>query len=180
MHDLRLARCIHPPKVTMMAAAALLSSASLSSLLEPFAGCQGGTLAGCPSVANTSVRWIDQYLDHFDWAPPLGHANNTYRQRYFTHTAWWKPGGPILFYFGNEDNVELYVNHTGLMWEAARPLGAALVFAEHRYYGQSKPFAPGTPGCMVRRPPQTHPAARTHLLTSLSLSLVCVPLRSVT
>ena len=80
----------------------------------------------------------------------------------------------LLFYFGNEDNVELYVNHTGLMWEAARPLGAALVFAEHRYYGQSKPFAPGTPGCMVRRPPQTHPAAHTDLLTSLSLSYACL------
>lgn len=42
--------------------------------------------------------------------------------------------GPIFFYFGNEDNVELYVNHTGLMWESAEEFGAALVFAEHRFY----------------------------------------------
>ena len=177
-----------------MAAAVLLCSATLSSLLEPFAGCQGGTLAGCPSVANTTLRWIDQYLDHFDWSPTLARGNNTYRQRYFTHRSWWRPGGPILFYFGNEDNVELYVNHTGLMWEAARPLGAALVFAEHRYYGQSKPFAAGTPGCMVRRAwcrarpalvcaPTAHAPSRARPLTSpgrLSLSRARAPLRSAT
>ena len=29
------------------------------------------------------------------------------------------PNPPVFFYFGNEDNVELYVEHTGLMWESA-------------------------------------------------------------
>jgi len=47
---------------------------------------------------------------------------------------------------GNEADVELYVNHTGLMWETAEACRALLVFAEHRYYGQSKPrFADGAP-----------------------------------
>jgi len=41
---------------------------------------------------------------------------------------------------GNEADVELYVDHTGLMWENAQRFGAALVFAEHRYYGLSKVF----------------------------------------
>lgn len=54
---------------------------------------------------------------------------------------------PVFFYFGNEDHVELYIEHTGIMWETAPAMGAALVFLEHRYYGQSLPFPPGTPGC---------------------------------
>ena len=45
----------------------------------------------------------------------------------------------MLFYTGNEANVELYLNATGIVWESAERFGAALVFAEHRYYGQSRP-----------------------------------------
>ena len=59
---------------------------------------------------------------------------STFKQRYFVNDDWWKPGSPIFFYFGNEDNVELYVNHTGLMWESAPDFHAMLVFAEHRYW----------------------------------------------
>jgi Serine carboxypeptidase S28 len=36
--------------------------------------------------------------------------------------------------------VQLYLNATGLMWENAEQFGAMLVFAEHRYYGESSPF----------------------------------------
>jgi lysosomal Pro-X carboxypeptidase len=45
------------------------------------------------------------------------------------------------FYPGNEANVELYLNATGIMWESAEQLGAVIVFAEHRYYGKSRPAA---------------------------------------
>ena len=61
----------------------------------------------------------------------------TFDQRVFVSDARFKRGGPILFYFGNEADVELYVNNTGLMWENARALRAKLVFAEHRFYGES-------------------------------------------
>ena len=56
-----------------------------------------------------------------------------YKQHHLLLSRLQVPG-PIFFYFGNEDNVELYVNHTGLMWESAEEFGAALVFAEHRFY----------------------------------------------
>jgi lysosomal Pro-X carboxypeptidase len=36
--------------------------------------------------------------------------------------------------------VLLYLNATGLMWENAEHFGAMLIFAEHRYYGESLPF----------------------------------------
>ena len=40
---------------------------------------------------------------------------------------------------GNEADVTLYLNNTGLMWELAPKHNALLIFAEHRYYGQSRP-----------------------------------------
>lgn len=40
--------------------------------------------------------------------------------------------------------VLLYVNATGLMWENAKEFGAMLIFAEHRYYGESLPFGADT------------------------------------
>jgi lysosomal Pro-X carboxypeptidase len=70
-----------------------------------------------------------------------------WKQRYFVcDGSWQKPskdgaeGGPIFFYCGNEAPVELYLNATGFMYESAPFFGALLVFAEHRYYGQSLPF----------------------------------------
>lgn len=120
----------------------------VGSFSKPFPGCVGGTLEGCPGTANCTVDFIEQNIDHFNWAPPLGGKVTTYKQRYFTNKQWWRPGGPIFFYLGNEDNVELYVNHTGLMWEHAAEFNALMVFAEHRYYGKSLPFSSGTKGCM--------------------------------
>ena len=57
----------------------------------------------------------------------------TFKQRYFVcDDQWAGPGSPIFFYFGNEADVTLYLNATGLMWQSAPEFGAALVFAEHR------------------------------------------------
>ncbi|OQR82522.1 lysosomal Pro-X carboxypeptidase [Achlya hypogyna] len=89
--------------------------------------------------ARCSQHVFVQRLDHFQA------ANGTYEQRYFVCQEYWtNRDGPIFFYTGNEANVELYLNHTGLMWESASAFNAMLVFAEHRYFGASMP--PQAPG----------------------------------
>lgn len=101
-------------------------------------------------------RFRDAPLDHFS----RGASEKTYRQRYFFCPKFWERGGgeslaaggssvddgdaaptTVFFYTGNEADVELYLNATGLMWENARRFNAVLVFAEHRYYGKSRPNA---------------------------------------
>ena len=51
----------------------------------------------------------------------------TFEERVFVNADHWTGGGgPIFFYAGNEDDVTLYVNATGLMWEHAAEFGALL------------------------------------------------------
>lgn len=93
--------------------------------------------AGRPGVPNTTLHWQERYLDNFDYA-----ERRTFRQRVFTYEGFWSkaPTAPILFYCGNEASVELYINATGLMWESGASMNALLVFAEHRYYGETLPL----------------------------------------
>ncbi|CAN0239984.1 unnamed protein product, partial [Hapterophycus canaliculatus] len=50
------------------------------------------------------------------------------------------PASPPYLQTGNEADVSLYLGATGLMWENAADFRALLVFAEHRFYGESLPF----------------------------------------
>jgi lysosomal Pro-X carboxypeptidase len=85
-------------------------------------------------VREARWEWFENRVDHF----AAGGFEERFAQRYVVHDRFWrKPDGPILFYTGNEADVGLYVNATGLMWEHAEELGAVLIFAEHRYYGAS-------------------------------------------
>lgn len=93
-----------------------------------------GTKDAPGMVVNCTELYFNQEMDHF--APSPG----TYEQRYFINDDYYRPGGPMFFYLGNEADVTLYVNATGLMWENAKEFGALIVFAEHRYYGRSQLF----------------------------------------
>jgi lysosomal Pro-X carboxypeptidase len=108
--------------------------------------------ANCKSRSSQCKQhWFKQNIDHFGWGK-LPVDKTSFGQRYFIcypqGEKTYTKNSTIFFYFGNEDNVELYVNHTGLMWENAEEFGAVLVFAEHRYYGQSTPFPSGTTRCL--------------------------------
>lgn len=61
--------------------------------------------------------------------------------RYLYNDSYVKNAkSPILFYTGNEGDIELFAQNTGFMWDIAPDLDGMLVFAEHRYYGKSLPF----------------------------------------
>ena len=94
-----------------------------------------------PGVNNCTVQWFTQYSDHFSW------STATFQQRYFVYDKFYVAGGPILFYTGNEADVEVFVNCTGLMWDNGPVLNALLVFAEHRFFGKSLPCAGGFEEC---------------------------------
>ena len=97
--------------------------------------------------------YFSQQLDNFNSHKAGTKGQDQYMQRYFVCDQYWTntktdtdtdtnvktTSKPIFFYVGNEANVELYLNQTGLMWENAPAFEAMLVFAEHRYFGQSIP-----------------------------------------
>jgi len=84
--------------------------------------------------------WFQQRVDHFSSRLPPSN-NLTFSQRYLVNSTYFREDdGCIFFYVGNEGPVTLYATHTGLMWENAERFGAMLVFAEHRYYGETWPL----------------------------------------
>jgi lysosomal Pro-X carboxypeptidase len=83
--------------------------------------------------------FYEQQIDHLGFV-----TGGTFKQRYLVADQFWNQGGPIFFYTGNEGDIELFTNNTGFMWDIAQDFKALLVFAEHRYYGQSLPFGDET------------------------------------
>ncbi|EGD74214.1 hypothetical protein PTSG_06225 [Salpingoeca rosetta] len=128
--------------VVLAALAAAVGAGAAAAASGPFG--DGPT----PTTANCTLTWYNQTTDHFQWRPS-GTAEEplTFQQRVFICDQYWDKTnpGPIFFYAGNEGDVELYVNHTGLMWESAPMFRALLVFAEHRFYGKTQ-LTPGASG----------------------------------
>ena len=121
----------------------LLLQALARDLEPPSAG-------GAPRPSSANCTWLqyEQPLSHLE----PGATSDTYLQRVCIYDGYWdkgRPGAPILFYVGNESPVDEYVNATGLMWENAPKLGALLVWAEHRYFGESVPELEGRRHCLA-------------------------------
>uniref|UniRef100_A0A2A4JVP4 Lysosomal Pro-X carboxypeptidase n=1 Tax=Heliothis virescens TaxID=7102 RepID=A0A2A4JVP4_HELVI len=81
------------------------------------------------------TKWCRVPLDHYGFQ-----RNETFQIKYLVNEESWDGRGPIFFYTGNEGQIEVFAKHTGFMWEIAQEFRAKLVFAEHRYYGESMPF----------------------------------------
>ncbi|CAD5222516.1 unnamed protein product [Bursaphelenchus xylophilus] len=86
-----------------------------------------------------SYSWSEEHLDvpidHFAFAD-----TREFPLRYFINLTYYEPGGPIFFYTGNEGKLEVFAENTGFIWDIAPEYKAAIVFTEHRFYGNSLPF----------------------------------------
>ena len=86
------------------------------------------------------TEFIDVPVDHF--SPVASGTSSLFRLKYLVNDDACRNGSsacPVLFYCGGEDQIESFAEATGFLWEQSVALGAALVYAEHRYYGQSFP-----------------------------------------
>ncbi len=99
-----------------------------------------------PTTADCTWKYIRQPLSHFERANA-----GYYNQRLCVNSDYWTPGKslPVFLYTGNESPVEEYVNNTGLLWNLAKKYSALVVFAEHRYFGESIPDIEGMANCMA-------------------------------
>jgi lysosomal Pro-X carboxypeptidase len=83
--------------------------------------------------------WYDQVLDHFNFYPT---TKATFKERVLICEEFWdgSSNAPIFFYTGNEGDIVMFYNNTGFMFDIAPKFHALVVFAEHRYYGETLPM----------------------------------------
>lgn len=106
-----------------------------------------GRAAGEMSAADCTWMTYPQPLSHYARG---GDGGRLFNQRICIYEKYWTPNGtdPVFFYTGNESPVEEYINNSGLMWDLAKKYSALVVFAEHRYFGESVPDITGLSNCM--------------------------------
>nr|CAH7739327.1 unnamed protein product [Callosobruchus chinensis] len=80
-------------------------------------------------------KYIDMPLDHFSYT-----SNLTFKLKYLINDTYHEEGGPIFFYTGNEGPIETFAQNSGFINDITPNFNALIVFAEHRYYGESLPF----------------------------------------
>ncbi|KAI0153177.1 endoprotease endo-Pro [Xylariaceae sp. FL1272] len=92
-----------------------------------------------PSDNLTGIAYFDQYIDH--GSPELGIFPQTW---WYNATFWKGPGSPIVILTPGEvaaGGYMSYLSNDALSGMVAQEIGAAVVLVEHRYWGNSTPFA---------------------------------------
>lgn len=80
-------------------------------------------------------RWHVTRVDHFS-----RQTDDTFAERWYYCPQHYRKGGPVLAVLGCEDTIESIMQTLSFVWEVAPLLGAATVWLEHRYYGESLPY----------------------------------------
>jgi len=132
----------------------LLAASDVQALFKPR---KLSPLASTPREARLVEEKVKAHLEAADpgglqphentFSARVNHFNasddSTFKMRYLVNDASWddtKPG-PILFYAGNEGGVWGFYNNSGFIVDTLGPeFKGLVVFAEHRFYGQSMPF----------------------------------------
>eukprot|EP00756_Hemistasia_phaeocysticola_P057775 Hpha_TRINITY_DN34387_c0_g1::TRINITY_DN34387_c0_g1_i1::g.109611::m.109611 len=77
-----------------------------------------------------------------NFTQPIEHSSpdkGTFQQRTQLIDHFYKPGGPVLFYAGPENAWSPATLACLSLWKHAEALGAAMIGAEHRFFGESFP-----------------------------------------
>eukprot|EP01112_Ceratiomyxa_fruticulosa_P005570 TRINITY_DN1624_c0_g4_i2.p1 TRINITY_DN1624_c0_g4~~TRINITY_DN1624_c0_g4_i2.p1 ORF type:complete len:277 (-),score=50.77 TRINITY_DN1624_c0_g4_i2:719-1549(-) len=84
------------------------------------------------------AQWFTQTLDHYN-----GADSRTFQQKYYVNDLYWdKDNGPVFLYINGEGPVSgPPSSSTDEVVTLAQKFSAIIVTLEHRYYGQSVPFA---------------------------------------
>lgn len=87
-------------------------------------------IIGCLACACNGFKYetksIEMLIDHYNFID-----NKTFSLRYLVNESFVQDKkSPILFYTGNEGDIELFAENTGFMWKAAEELGAMLVIVD--------------------------------------------------
>lgn len=100
-------------------------------------------LADNEDISNANTDYQTQYttvkVDHFAFD-----NTSTFKLRYLVKDKYFDKTdktAPILFYCGNEGAIEDFYNNSGFITEnLAQEFKGLVIFAEHRFFGESMPF----------------------------------------
>ena len=88
-------------------------------------------------LGTAQMKYFSTKVDNFNAS-----NEDTFPMRYIVDKTFYDPAkpGPILFYAGNEGAIEGFYNNSGFLTKTlAQEFGGFVVFAEHRFYGESVP-----------------------------------------